>query len=75
MTKVNLSQLLKSNVFTFLYTISNNELSIKTTFLIDTKANSYTFVDIKFVKIIKCFLDIKLIRLKDLYKIQDFDEQ
>ena len=67
--------MLEGNVFTLLYTVNNNELSIKTTSLIDTKANSYTFIDIKFAKTIECFLDVKLTRLKDLYKVQGFDEQ
>ena len=60
-------------MFTFSYTVSNNRLGIKTTSLIDTEANSYTFVDIKFAKTIEHFLDIKLTRLKDLYKVQGFD--
>jgi hypothetical protein len=62
-------------VFTLLYTVSNNELGIKTTSLIDTEANSYTFVNTKFAKTIERFLDVKLTKLKDLYKVQGFDER
>jgi hypothetical protein len=73
--KVDLSQLLEGNAFTLLCTVSNNRLGIKTTSLIDTEANSYTFVDTKFAKTIERFLDVKLTRLKDLCKVQGFDRQ
>jgi hypothetical protein len=67
--------LLEGNAFTLLYTISNNRLGIKTTSLIDTRANSYMFVDTKFAKTIERFLDVKLTRLKDSCKVQGFDRQ
>jgi hypothetical protein len=65
--------LLKGNVFTLLYTVSNNELGIKTISLIDIRVNDYMFIDTKFAKTIKRFLDIKLTRLKDSCKVQGFD--
>jgi len=46
--KINLSQLLKGNSFTFLYTISSNRLGIKTHALINTKANGYAFINTEF---------------------------
>jgi hypothetical protein len=46
--KVDLSQLLKGNSFTFLYTISSNKLRIKTYTLINTRANGYIFINTNF---------------------------
>ena len=45
-------------MFTLLYIISNNRLGIKLSSLIDTKANSYTFINYKFSKTIKQFLGL-----------------
>jgi hypothetical protein len=60
-------------VFTFPYIISNNGLGIKTSSLINTGINRYTFINSKFVKIIECFLDIKPVLLKSLCNVRGFD--
>jgi hypothetical protein len=49
--KVDFSQLLKGDSFTFLYTISSNKLRIKTYILINIKANKYTFINTNFIAI------------------------
>jgi hypothetical protein len=51
LNKVDLSQLLKGDSFTLLYTISSNKLRIKTYILINIKANKYIFINTKFVAI------------------------
>ena len=56
---MDLSQLLKGDSFTFLYTISSNRLRIKTRILIDTRANGYAFIDTKFAALATRFLDTK----------------
>jgi len=56
---VDLSQLLKGDSFTFLYTISSNRLRIKTRILIDTRANGYAFIDTEFAALATRFLDTK----------------
>jgi hypothetical protein len=58
--KVDLSQLLKGDSFTFLYTISSNKLGIKTRILINIKVNRYTFINTDFVAIATRFLNIKV---------------
>jgi len=60
-------------MFIFPYIISNNGLGIKTSSLINTRVNGYTFIDSKFVKIIERFLDIKPILLKSPYNIRGFN--
>ena len=59
MCKVDLSQLLKGDSFTFLYTISSNRLRIKTYTLINTRVNGYAFIDIEFVAFATRFLNTK----------------
>ena len=57
--EVDLSQLLGGKAFILPYTVSNNGLGIKTSSLINTGTNGYTFINSKFIRIIKRFLDIK----------------
>jgi hypothetical protein len=57
--KVNLSQLLKGDSFTFLYIISNNRLGIKTCALINIKANGYAFINTEFAALATWFLNTK----------------
>jgi hypothetical protein len=45
--KINLTYLIRGNTFIIPYIISINELEIKSFFLINTRANSYTFINIK----------------------------
>jgi len=56
---VDLSQLLKGDSFTFLYTISSNKLGIKTRILINTKANGYAFINTEFAALATRFLNTK----------------
>ena len=49
LVKINLIYLIKENTFIILYIISINKLEIKFSFLINTRANSYTFINIKLV--------------------------
>ena len=55
--------------------VSNNGLGIKTSSLIDTEANGYTFVDTQFAKTVERFLGIKPSILKDLCKVRGFNGQ
>jgi hypothetical protein len=57
--KVDLSQLLKGDSFTFLYTINSNKLGIKTYALINTKVNRYAFINTEFIALITRFLNTK----------------
>ena len=47
LVKINLIYLIKGNILIILYTISINRLEIKSSSLINTRANSYTFINIK----------------------------
>jgi predicted aspartyl protease len=68
-----LSQLLGGNAFTLPYIISNYGLGIKTSSLINTGANGYTFIDSKFVRIIERFLDVKPTQLKSPCNVRGFN--
>ena len=58
--KVNLSQLLKGNSFTFPYTISSNRLKIKTYTLINIRANGYAFINTEFAALATRFFNTKI---------------
>ena len=73
MCKVDLSQLLGGDSFTFPYTISSNGLGIKTRTLIDTRANGYAFINTEFAALATRFLNTKPQRLPTLYNIRGFD--
>ena len=45
--EINLIHLIEGNTFIISYTISINKLRIKSFSLLNTKANSYTFINIK----------------------------
>jgi hypothetical protein len=47
LVKINLTCLIEGNTLIILYTISINRLGIKFSSLINTRANSYTFINIK----------------------------
>ena len=47
LVEINLICLIEGNTFIILYTISINRLEIKSFSLINTRANSYTFINIK----------------------------
>jgi hypothetical protein len=46
LVEINLTCLIKENTFIIPYTISINELGIKSFSLINTRANSYAFINI-----------------------------
>ena len=71
--EVDLSQLLSGTAFTLACTVSNNGLGIKASSLIDTGANGYTFIDIKFMKLVERFLSVQPSPLKVLCKVRRFD--
>ena len=75
MCKVDFSQLLKGNSFTFLYTISSNRLRIKTCILINIKANGYAFINTEFAALATRFLNTKTQQLFILYNIQGFNSK
>ena len=58
--KVDLSQLIRRDAFTLCCVISNNRLRIKTSILINTRVNRYTFINTNFVKLAIHFLDVQL---------------
>jgi hypothetical protein len=47
LVEINLTRLIEGNALIMPYTISINELEIKSSSLINTRANSYTFINIK----------------------------
>jgi hypothetical protein len=47
--EIDLIRLIGGNAFIISYTISINRLEIKSFSLINTRANSYTFINIKFI--------------------------
>jgi hypothetical protein len=47
LVKINLTCLIRGDTLIILYTISINKLGIKSSFLINIRANSYTFINIK----------------------------
>ena len=49
LVKINLTRLIEGNTLIISYTISINELEIKSSSLINTRANSYTFINIKLI--------------------------
>jgi hypothetical protein len=49
LVEINLICLIEGNTFIMPYTISINELEIKSSFLINTRANSYAFINIKLI--------------------------
>ena len=49
LVKINLTRLIKGNTLIVLYIININRLGIKSFFLINTRANSYTFINIKLI--------------------------
>ena len=73
LAEVDLSQLLGGDTFTLSYIISNNGLGIKTSSLIDTRANRNTFIDSKFVKTIKRFLGIEPVLLEMPCNVRGFN--
>ena len=67
--------MLKSDLFTFLYTINSNKLGIKTCILINTKANGYAFINTEFAALATRFLNTKTQQLFILYNIRGFDSK
>ena len=67
--------MLKSDLFTFLYTINSNRLRIKTYILINTKANGYAFINTEFAALATRFLNTKTQQLFILYNIRGFDSK
>jgi hypothetical protein len=47
--KINLTNLIKENTLIIFYIISINKLEIKAFSFINTRANSYTFINIKLI--------------------------
>jgi hypothetical protein len=47
LVEINLTYLIERNTLIMPYTISINKLGIKSSFLINTRANSYAFINIK----------------------------
>jgi hypothetical protein len=47
--EINLIHLIEGNTFIIPYTISINKLGIKSSSLINTRANNYTFINIKLI--------------------------
>jgi predicted N-acyltransferase len=72
---VDLSQLLRGDSFTFLYTISSNRLGIKTRILINIKANGYAFINTEFAALATRFLDTKTQQLLTLCNIRGFNSK
>ena len=73
LVEINLTCLIGGDILIISYTISINGLGIKSSFLINTGANSYTFINIKLIKLIERFLGIELQPLPLPYTIYGFN--
>jgi hypothetical protein len=60
LVEIDLIRLIGGDTLIMPYTISINELGIKSSFLINTGANSYTFINTKLAKLIERFLGVEL---------------
>jgi hypothetical protein len=60
LVEINLTCLIGRNTLIIPYTISINGLEIKSFSFINTRANSYTFINIKLIQLIEQFLEIEL---------------
>ena len=60
LVEIDLTCLIEGDTLIIPYTISINRLEIKSFSLINTGANSYTFINIKLIKLIERFLGIEL---------------
>jgi hypothetical protein len=60
LVEINLTRLIEGNTLIISYTISINRLGIKSFSLINTRANSYTFINIKLIQLIEQFLGVEL---------------
>jgi hypothetical protein len=60
LVEIDLIRLIGRNTLIIPCTISTNGLGIKSSSLINTRANGYAFINIKFVKLIERFLGIEL---------------
>jgi hypothetical protein len=49
LVKINLTCLIKENILIIFYIININKLEIEFFFLINTRANNYTFINIKLI--------------------------
>ena len=58
--EIDLTRLIEGNALIIPYTISINRLGIKSSSLINTKTNSYIFINIKLIQLIKRFLEVEL---------------
>jgi hypothetical protein len=53
LVEIDLIRLIEGDTLTILYTISINELGIKSSSLINTRVNSYTFINTKLTQLIE----------------------
>ena len=60
LVEINLTYLIGGNTLIISYTISINGLGIKSFSLINTRANSYAFINIKLIWFIEQFLGMEL---------------
>jgi hypothetical protein len=57
--KINLSRLIEDRHFIVLYTLLKNKYRITLSALINSKANSFVFIDIAYINNILIFLNLK----------------
>jgi hypothetical protein len=60
LVEIDLTRLIGEDTLTISYTISINRLEIKSFSLINTRANSYAFINTKLAQLIERFLEVKL---------------
>jgi hypothetical protein len=58
--EIDLTHLIRGDTLIIPYTISINGLGIKSSSLINTRANSYTFINIRLIQLIEQFLGVEL---------------
>jgi hypothetical protein len=60
LVEIDLTRLIGGDALTIPYTISINGLGIKSSSLINTRVNSYTFINTKLTQLIERFLGVEL---------------
>jgi hypothetical protein len=70
-----LSQLIGGKHFTLLCTLASNGYGVKTSALIDSRANGLVFIDSQYATDIAEFLDLPFIRLRNPCLVKGFNGQ
>ena len=75
MCNVDLSKLIRGDSLTLPCMVNSNQLRIKTSALINTRANSFIFIDTEFAKLVCHYLDLTPKQLPVSCGVQGFDRR